>query len=217
MRPAPAAARVAIWLGCGLAAVLAAGCDNMANQPKVNPYEIYRSASQPLPPMEPPPGTVARDYAPEPPPPPVTLALLERGRERFDIYCAVCHGFTGYGDGMVVQRGFPAPPSYHIERLRRAPIQHFYDVITNGYGIMYSYAQRVAPADRWAIVAYIRALQAAESVQASPGAAAPTASDGQDAASRTSARARAAATGRVATEAEPAVLHLTPAERAALK
>ena len=143
---------------------LAAGCDNMANQPKVNPYEVYSNSPHPLPPMSNPPGTVARDDEPEPPPPPVTLALLERGRQRFDIDCSVCHGFAGFADGMVVRRGFPAPPSYHIDRLRKAPIQHFYDVITNGYGVMYSYAQRVSPEDRWAIIAYIRALQAAEDV-----------------------------------------------------
>lgn len=147
-----------------LAAVLAGGCDNMANQPKINPYEVYRAEPEPLPPMRPPPGTVARDRRPDPPPPPVTMALLERGRQRFDIYCSVCHGFAGFGDGMVVQRGFPPPPSYHIARLRNAPIRHFYDVITNGYGAMYSYAQRVSPEDRWAIAAYIRALQAAEDV-----------------------------------------------------
>jgi hypothetical protein len=90
---------------------------------------------------------------------PITREVLERGRERFDIYCAPCHGRTGEGDGMVVQRGFAAPPSYHIDRLRKAPVGHFFDVMTQGYGIMYSYAQRVEPNDRWAIAAYIRALQ----------------------------------------------------------
>lgn len=90
---------------------------------------------------------------------PITTAVMERGRERFEIYCAPCHGRTGDGNGMVVQRGFPPPPSYHIDRLRAAPVGHFYDVITRGYGIMYSYAARVEPADRWAIAAYIRALQ----------------------------------------------------------
>jgi mono/diheme cytochrome c family protein len=89
----------------------------------------------------------------------VTRETLERGRERFDIYCAPCHGRTGEGNGMVVQRGYPSPPSYHIERLRQAPAGHFFDVITQGYGVMYSYAQRVEPADRWAIAAYIRVLQ----------------------------------------------------------
>ncbi len=89
----------------------------------------------------------------------LTPELLERGRERYDIYCAVCHGATGDGHGEVVRRGFPAPPAYHSDRLRNAPIGHFYDVITNGYGVMYSYAARVEPNDRWAIAAYIRALQ----------------------------------------------------------
>jgi len=92
-------------------------------------------------------------------PMPVTHQLLSRGQQRFDIYCAVCHGATGAGNGMIVQRGFPAPPSFHEERLHAAPVGHFVDVITNGYGVMYSYASRVAPEDRWAIAAYIRALQ----------------------------------------------------------
>ena len=91
--------------------------------------------------------------------PPMTLALVERGRERFDIFCSVCHGYTGDGDGMVVQRGFPQPPSFHSPRLIAAPDAHFVDVITNGHGVMYSYADRVPVADRWAITAYIRALQ----------------------------------------------------------
>ncbi len=97
-----------------------------------------------------------KDYANPLPP---TAALLQRGRERFDIYCAPCHGRSGYGDGMVVRRGFPAPPSYHTDALRHAPDSHFYQVITHGYGVMYPYAARVSPRDRWAIVAYIRALQ----------------------------------------------------------
>jgi hypothetical protein len=99
-------------------------------------------------------------------PSPVTREMLQRGRERFDIYCAPCHGLTGEGNGMIVQRGFPAPPSFHIDRLREAPPGHFFDVITHGYGIMYSYAQRVEPSDRWAIAAYIRALQLSQ--RASP-------------------------------------------------
>lgn len=90
---------------------------------------------------------------------PITLPLLARGRERYDIYCAPCHSMAGDGDGLVVQRGFPAPPSYHNERLRRAADSHFYQVISEGYGAMYPYADRIAPEDRWAIVAYIRALQ----------------------------------------------------------
>jgi mono/diheme cytochrome c family protein len=89
----------------------------------------------------------------------ITSQVLDRGRERYDIYCSPCHGATGDGKGIVVRRGFPAPPSYHIPRLRNAPAGHFFDVMTRGYGVMYSYASRVTPEDRWAITAYIRALQ----------------------------------------------------------
>jgi len=92
-------------------------------------------------------------------PMPVTREMLLRGQQRFDIYCAPCHGRTGEGNGMIPQRGYPAPPSYHTERLRTAPVGHFFDVITHGYGVMYPYASRVEPEDRWAIAAYIRALQ----------------------------------------------------------
>lgn len=146
----------------GLGLLLAA-CDNMANQPKRLPFELPYGAEANWP-MLPPAGIVARDDKPVPPPP-VTLALLERGQQRFEIYCAPCHSRTGDGNGMIVQRGFPAPPSYNIERLREAPVQHFYEVITHGYGAMYPYAARVAPADRWAIIAYIRALQASANAQ----------------------------------------------------
>jgi mono/diheme cytochrome c family protein len=90
---------------------------------------------------------------------PVTRKDLERGRERYNIYCTPCHGLSGDGQGMIVARGFPAPPSYHIDRLRKAPAGHFFDVMTNGYGRMFSYASRVNPEDRWRIAAYIRALQ----------------------------------------------------------
>lgn len=98
---------------------------------------------------------------------PVTTALVQRGQERYSIYCAPCHSPSGDGDGRIVERGFPRPPSLHIDRLREATDRHFYDVITNGYGIMYSYADRVSPADRWAIVAYIRALQLSQNADAS--------------------------------------------------
>jgi mono/diheme cytochrome c family protein len=137
-------------------------CDDMADQPKVLPYETYRGETPDFAPALPPPGTIPTNWMPAPKPPPVTAALLARGQERFNIFCAPCHGPTGDGNGMVVERGFPAPPSYHIDRLRQAPVQHFYDVITNGYGVMFSYADRVPPNDRWAIAAYIRALQASQ-------------------------------------------------------
>ena len=90
---------------------------------------------------------------------PITSADLSRGRERYNIYCSPCHDYTGSGNGMIVQRGFPSPPSFHIERLRQAPAGHFFEVITNGLGLMYSYASRVSPDDRWRIAAYVRALQ----------------------------------------------------------
>jgi hypothetical protein len=99
-------------------------------------------------------GVVADEF-----PFPVTRQVLERGRARFNIYWSPCHDYTGSGRGMIVQRGFPPPPSYHIERLRLAPAGHFFEVMTSGYGAMYSYAGRISPDDRWAIVAYIRVLQ----------------------------------------------------------
>jgi len=92
-------------------------------------------------------------------PVPVTKELLDRGEERFKIYCSVCHGPLGMADGMIVRRGFSKPPSYHDDRLRNAPVGHFFDVATNGSGKMNGYAAQVPVADRWAIVAYIRALQ----------------------------------------------------------
>jgi len=95
-------------------------------------------------------------------PVPVTKELIDRGQNRFNIYCIVCHGPTGNGDGMVVRRGFPKPPTYHDDRLRNAPVGHFFDVMTNGWGKMNSYAAQVAPADRWAIASYIRTLQMAQ-------------------------------------------------------
>jgi hypothetical protein len=92
-------------------------------------------------------------------PRPVTVDFLSRGRERFNIFCAACHDRVGTGDGMVVRRGFPRPPSFHTERLRAQPVGDIYDVITNGYGRMPDYRDQIPVADRWAIVAYVRALQ----------------------------------------------------------
>ncbi len=149
---------------CLAIALLLGACDNMANQPKHLPYEAPRGAPQAKADQTPIPGTVAVEEV-SIQPPKLTEALLERGQQRFDIYCAPCHDRVGEGHGMIVQRGFPSPPSYHIDRLRQAPLQHFYDVITNGYGAMYSYAARVAPTDRWAIAAYIRALQASQNAR----------------------------------------------------
>jgi cytochrome c553 len=158
-----------------LLSILTGGCrKGMMNQGHVKPlaeddFFKDRSGARPIPSH-----TVARGHLNEDErffsgmmgdrlittiPMPVTRELLARGRERFDIYCAVCHGRTGAGDGMIVQRGFPRPPSFHEQRLREAPAGHFFDVMTLGYGVMYPYATRVEPQDRWAIVAYIRALQ----------------------------------------------------------
>jgi mono/diheme cytochrome c family protein len=98
-------------------------------------------------------------------PSPIPHEMLVRGQERYNIYCSPCHDYTGQGNGMIVQRGFLAPPSYHSDRLISAPDQHFVDVITQGYGAMYSYADRVPLSDRWAITAYIRALQLSENMR----------------------------------------------------
>ena len=148
-----------------IALLMLVGCHQsltMSDQPKGAEWErttLFRNGRVV---QAPPPGSVAReddtgDVLKDKPP--MTLALVQRGRERFNIFCSECHGYTGEGDGVVVQRGFPHPPSFHDPRLVAAPDEHFVDVITSGHGVMYSYADRVPPADRWAIAAYIRALQ----------------------------------------------------------
>lgn len=154
------------------------GCRRgMYNQPKQKPLSQADFFQNGAAARELVPGTVAREEREATPlttgldtdgqlatalPMPLTRELLERGHERYDIFCAVCHDYTGGGQGMIVQRGFPPPPTFHQERLRNAPLGHIFDVITHGYGAMYSYAARVPTAeDRWAIAAYIRALQLA--------------------------------------------------------
>jgi mono/diheme cytochrome c family protein len=152
---------VATLAGFGL---LLTGCDlSMTQQRKLTTYAPTSlwpdgSSARPLPAHVVAQGDVER-AAETKAAPSATAELLTRGRERFGIFCAPCHGLAGDGDGIIVAHGFPAPPSYHIDRLAAAPAQHFYDVITNGYGVMFSYADRVEPRDRWAIAAYIRALQ----------------------------------------------------------
>jgi mono/diheme cytochrome c family protein len=157
------------------ALALCAGCHrDMRDEPRYEPLEATDffangMASRPL--VE---GTIARGQLHEDEafysgkegsefvskiPLDVDRALLERGQERFNIYCAVCHARTGEGNGMIVQRGFRKPPSYHIERLQNAPDGHFFDVMTNGFGAMPSYRIQIPPRDRWAIVAYVRVLQ----------------------------------------------------------
>jgi mono/diheme cytochrome c family protein len=133
-----------------------AACDDMSDQPK---QKAFRAASVGPGPV--PGGRAEYGVRPEPPPK-LDLALIERGQDRFRHFCTPCHSELGDGHGMVVQRGFSPPPSYHEARLVNAPTQHFYDVITDGYGAMYSFAARVQPRDRWAIAAYIRALQRSE-------------------------------------------------------
>jgi mono/diheme cytochrome c family protein len=129
-----------------------AGCDNMDDQPKQKAYSPLVG------PAPVPTDTVEFQSRPVTAPA-VTLALLERGQERYRIYCTPCHSELGDGHGMIVQRGFPPPPSFQSDPLRSAPPQHIYDVITRGYGVMYPFADRVQPADRWAIAAYIYALE----------------------------------------------------------
>jgi hypothetical protein len=171
-------------VGCvslALAACALAGCRlDMHVQPKYLPYEPSeffadgRSERQPV------EGTVARGqlrideelYTGKVDgklvnefPFPIGANDILRGQERYNIYCSPCHDYTGSGRGMIVMRGFPPPPSYHIDRLRQAPLGHFFDVMTNGYGSMYSYASRITPEDRWRIAAYIRALQLSENAK----------------------------------------------------
>jgi mono/diheme cytochrome c family protein len=98
---------------------------------------------------------------------PINLDTLARGRERFNIYCTPCHSRTGDGNGVIVQRGFRPPPSFHTDRLRKAPLGYFFDVMTNGFGAMPDYASQIPPRDRWCIVAYIRALQLSQGATAS--------------------------------------------------
>jgi cytochrome c553 len=171
------------WIAALCVVAIFTGCRrDMFLQPSLRPLErtdAFRDnhmASRPLV-----PNTVARDQLDEDTefytgkigtnlvttlPTPVTREMLERGQEQYNIYCSPCHSRTGDGNGMIVQRGFPRPPSYHIDRLRQAPIGHFYNVITHGWGIMYPYAARIEPADRWAIAAYIRVLQASQNAKA---------------------------------------------------
>jgi len=165
--------------------VLLGGCEklarNMYDQPRYKPMQESSLFADGTSAHAPVPGTVAaasgtaagtgvelaraRAEAAKTMPYPVTMQLLRRGQERFDIYCSPCHSPVGDGDGMVARRGFPHPPTYHSARLRAASDRYLYDVMTNGYGVMRPYADRVAPDDRWAIVAYIRALQLSQYAQ----------------------------------------------------
>ena len=158
------------------AALVLGGCrQDMHNQPKYEPLEaseLFADGAASRTPVE---GTVARGLLREDTrlyrgmeadgsfvatiPLPLTPELVARGRQRFEIYCSPCHGRTGDGQGMVVSRGFKQPESLHAERLHQTQDGYFYDVISNGFGQMSSYASQVKPEDRWAIVSYVRALQ----------------------------------------------------------
>ncbi|MBY4641358.1 cytochrome c [Gluconacetobacter entanii] len=137
----------------GALLLLAAGCDDMSKQHKENPYASTRSA-----PADVAQGSVEYHDAPHPAPA-LTLALLQRGRSEYDAFCAPCHARTGQGDGMVVQRGFPAPLPLATAPTRSATPAQLYAIIMSGQGIMYGFAQRIMPDDRWAIVAYLYALR----------------------------------------------------------
>nr|WP_284452420.1 cytochrome c [Mesorhizobium sp. WSM4875] len=155
--------RAAAALLIGMAPILAACKQQMAEQPRYNPLDASNQFADGASARMPIAGTVERNEelaaGPQTIPYPITLALLQHGRQRFEIFCAPCHGLAGDGRGVIARHGFPSPPSYHQDALRQASDRHLYDVITNGYGVMYPYGSRVPPADRWAIVAYIRALQ----------------------------------------------------------
>jgi mono/diheme cytochrome c family protein len=153
---------------------LSACRQDMHNQPKAIPLResmFFRDTSSARPLVE---GTVARGTLQDDVafftgksgateldalPFPLTAEVLDRGEQRFNIYCSPCHDTAGTGQGMIVRRGYRQPPSYHIDRLRTAPLGHFYDVMTNGFGAMPDYRAQIAPRDRWAIAAYVRALQ----------------------------------------------------------
>jgi hypothetical protein len=166
-------------VACGLAFVVACQ-QKMADQPRYKPLaksEFFGDDRSARPLVD---GTVARGQLKADEqlytgkingkladtfPFPITKEVLLRGQDRFNIFCSPCHDRTGTGQGMVVQRGFRAPPSYHIDRLRQAPAGHFFDVMTHGFGIMPDYAAQVSPKDRWAIIAYIRALQLSQNAK----------------------------------------------------
>lgn len=169
------AARVRRFAVAALCVLALAGCrQDMHDQPKLEPYEVSDMFADGRGSRAPVEGTVPRGFLHADSllytgsvngqlsnefPFPVTRDVLERGRDEFDAFCSPCHGRTGLGNGMIVQRGFRPPPSFHQERLRTAPVGHFFDVMTRGFGVMPDYRAQVAVEDRWAIAAYIRALQ----------------------------------------------------------
>jgi hypothetical protein len=166
------ASRIRLGVCAAMLALVTGGCQirqDMADQPKnrpLSPSPFFEDGRSERPLIE---NTVARGSIKDDDlfvakesnafPLPLTPELLERGRERYKIFCTPCHGIQGDGNGMVSMRGMKHPPSYHDPRLRQVPNGYIYDVITNGFGGMLSYSAQIPPADRWAIVAYVRALQ----------------------------------------------------------
>jgi hypothetical protein len=154
-------------------ALSVAGCDkykemDMAEGGSHDPYEASKFYADGKSTRLPVPGTIAQNLDPaidQPASPnipfPITRGELERGQKLFTIYCIQCHGQLGNGEGMVVQRGFIRPPSFHIDRLKQVPDSHYYNVMSHGYGAMYRFSDVIVPEDRWRIAAYVRALQAA--------------------------------------------------------
>lgn len=149
-----------------VALALTGACrQKMANQPRYDPFESSDFFTDGMAARPRVPGTVARGELATIPevrdgfPMPVTRALLDRGEQRFNIYCTPCHGRLGDGAGMIPSRGYRRPPSFHTATLRAQPTGHYYDVMTNGFGSMPSYRTMIPPQDRWAIIAYIKALQ----------------------------------------------------------
>ena len=172
---------VPLFVGVACCALAISGCDyslrqDMANQPynhPLSPSDFFPDGRSERPLIENtvPRGavendvySVAKDYLGYPLP--VNEKLLRRGQDRYKIFCTPCHGIQGDGNGMAAVRGMKHPPSYHIDRLRQAPNGYFYDVIANGFGAMYSYSERIPPNDRWAIIAYVRALQLSRNAKA---------------------------------------------------
>jgi mono/diheme cytochrome c family protein len=164
------------WLGAALLALALGGCvySPMRDQGRLDPYDASPFFPDGTTARAVPPNTVARGLLQTDThlyqglsggrpatefPFPITAEVLARGQERYAIFCAPCHGGDGAGQGIIVQRGFTPPPSFHDERLRAVPPGHYFQVMTNGLGVMYSYADRLTPEERWAIAAYIRALQ----------------------------------------------------------
>lgn len=157
------------WPVAILAVLTLAACDQMRVQPRYDAFGRAALFADGKVNQPPPAGTLPQEQAAwmrDAARPPMSLALVERGRERYGIACVQCHGPAGDGDGVIPARGFPRPPAFTSPRLKSMTADHVVDVITNGYGVMFSQADRVAPRDRWAIAAYVQALQLSQTAPA---------------------------------------------------